>query len=498
MSLSWRSTPILGAHGLDRAETSIVDKGVIFRTGAGVNYRLDSLEHESLTVELITHVPPTGDALYMPHILLKAGGGTSTYRRFRGLSTAVQLLLWTQLFFNVGFYLVVPFLATFMTESLGASGAMIGLVLGLRTFSQQGLFFLGGGLTDRFGVRPILLTGISIRVLGFLIAATASSTVHLMIGVILIGFAAALFSPAAEAALATAGRDSERSGGTTRAEIFSFDTFFSRTGALIGPVLGALLIGIGFAITCWVAAGIFAVLFFAHLFLIPAVRTDNTTPLLRGWATVLRNKVFLIFALAYSTYLVSYNQQYLALPVELTRARGNQEDLGWMFVYSSVLILLLQLPLAQKAQLAPRQRSLGAGFSLVASGFLLLAIASMFPPLPGVWALAPAVAMLTLMHVGQMLSVPIARDFVGVLAGEKNLGAYFGFLNTFGGLAVLVSSLILGYLLDAAATPQPQAALPWLLMSLISAASAVAMVVLCRRVSGREFGACPAETTGRS
>nr|WP_245802199.1 MFS transporter [Corynebacterium pacaense] len=384
--------------------------------------------------------------------------------------------------FNVGFYLVVPFLATFMTQSLGASGAMVGLVLGLRTFSQQGLFFLGGGLTDRFGVRPVLLTGIAIRVLGFLIAASADSTVHLMIGVILIGFAAALFSPAAEAALATTGRDTERAGSTTRAEVFAFDTFFSRTGALLGPVLGALLIDIGFDVTCWVAAGIFSLLFLAHLLLIPAVRTGTATPLLRGWSTVLRNRVFLIFALAYSTYLVSYNQQYLALPTELTRARGHQEDLGWMFVYSSVLILLLQIPLGRRAQRMPRQRSLGAGFALTAAGFLLLAVAAVFPPPPGLWSLAPAVTMLTLMHLGQMLAVPVARDFVGILAGERNLGAYFGFLNTFGGLAVLGSSLFLGHLLDAATTPQPQAALPWFLLSLISASSALVLVALCRRV----------------
>ena len=69
--------------------------------------------------------------------------------RFLRLPLSVQLLLVTQMLFNVGFYLVVPFLATYMTDNLAASGAMIGFILGLRTFSQQGLFFIGGGLTDR-------------------------------------------------------------------------------------------------------------------------------------------------------------------------------------------------------------------------------------------------------------------------------------------------------------------------------------------------------------
>ena len=35
-------------------------------------------------------------------------------KKFQGLPLAVQLLLVTEMMFNVGFYLVVPFLATYM------------------------------------------------------------------------------------------------------------------------------------------------------------------------------------------------------------------------------------------------------------------------------------------------------------------------------------------------------------------------------------------------
>lgn len=398
------------------------------------------------------------------------------------LPTTVHLLLISQLVFNVGFYLVVPFLATFMAESLAAGGAMIGLVLGLRTFSQQGLFFLGGALSDRLGIRPVLLTGIVIRVVGFLVAGFSQSTLQLMLGVVLIGFAAALFSPAAESGIAAAGAKSQRAGLATRAELFALDTFFSRTGALLGPVLGALLIGVGFPVTCLVAAGIFAALFLAHLLFFPDLRAGSPTPLLTGWGRVLRNRVFLLFALAYSSYLVAYNQQYLSLPVELTRAVGDQDQLGAMFVYSGVLVLALQLPLARLAGRLPRFGSLGLGFALVALAFLVLALNAPVAPDPGPAALVPAVLMLTLMHVGQMIAVPIARDLVGSLAGEQSLGAYFGVLNTFGGFAVLLSSLVLGSLLDAAAIPQPAAAVPWLVLAGLSVASAVVLVALCRRL----------------
>ena len=205
---------------------------------------------------------------------------TAQLRSFRFLPLAVRLLLFTEMMFNIGFYLVVPFLATYMSESLAATGTMIGLVLGLRTFSQQGLFFLGGALTDRFGVKRILLIGITIRIIGFVAAGLSHTTMQLMVAVILIGFAAALFSPAAEASFAVAGREAEDEGIITRSDLFALDALFLRIGALIGPVLGALLLSSGFDVMCFIAAGIFGILLVSHAIIIPAVDTPAGEPLL--------------------------------------------------------------------------------------------------------------------------------------------------------------------------------------------------------------------------
>ena len=61
------------------------------------------------------------------------------------LQTATTLwppvLLGSQFVFNIGFYAVVPFLAILRDDML-LSGGLIGLVLGLRTFSQQGCLLL--------------------------------------------------------------------------------------------------------------------------------------------------------------------------------------------------------------------------------------------------------------------------------------------------------------------------------------------------------------------
>src|SRR5918999_2029602 len=83
---------------------------------------------------------------------------------FRRLPRVMRLLVLSQLVFNIGFYMVLPYLATHLAEDLALAGVVVGLVLGLRTFSQQGLFVVGGTLTDRIGAKPVVLMGCALRV----------------------------------------------------------------------------------------------------------------------------------------------------------------------------------------------------------------------------------------------------------------------------------------------------------------------------------------------
>lgn len=413
----------------------------------------------------------------------------------KGLPRNIQALLITQMLFNVGFYLVVPFLAIQLTHELGATSTIVGLVLGIRTFSQQGLFFLGGGLTDRFGAKPVLLTGVAIRVLGFLIAGFATSVAVLTIGVILIGFAAALFSPAVEATLAAEGARLEAAGVVTRTRIFALDAAWSRIGSLSGPVLGAVLIPVGFSLVCSVGAAIFAAVWVAHAVIAPSTRPDSSSVqedqpadsagLVATWSIVLHNRTFLGFALLYSTYLAAYNQQYLALPVELRRATGSDQALGTFFAIAGFYVVLCQGWVHRMTSVWSSTRALRVGFGLMAASFG--AVAACAPFSFNGWArYIPAVIFTLLLHLGIMIAVPIARDLVGHIAGNRHLGSYFGFLNSFGGLMVLIASLVVGTLLGRAEQPGLTAIWPWLFMTIILALSAWGLSAQARSISARK------------
>jgi MFS family permease len=414
---------------------------------------------------------------------------------FARLPAVPRLLLLSQLAANVGFYLVVPFLAVHLTEDLALAGGLVGLVLGVRTFSQQGLFLLGGGLADRFGIRPLIVLGCAVRIAGFGVLAVVTSLTGVLVGVVLVGFAAALFSPAIESALAAEGRRLEDDGTATRAEVFGLDAVAGKLGSLAGPVLGAVLLTAPFAVTCLVGAGIFVLVLAANAWLLPRgmLAGGAPEPLLAGWGQVLANRRFLVFTACWSTYLLSYNALYLALPVELTRATGDQGALGWLFVLAAVAVLAGQLPVTTRARRAGPSRALPLGFALMAASFGVVAVAAPLTPPDGPWALAPAVLLVLLLHLGQMVAVPVARDLVPQLAGERRLGAHFGALSSAGGLAVLLGSIGVGALLDLSAVPRPAASLAWLVLAALPAASAVGLWFLVPRTP-LSIGApaCPA------
>lgn len=396
------------------------------------------------------------------------------------------LLLSNQLVFNLGFYMVVPFLAAYLRDDLLLAGASIGLVLGLRTFCQQGLFVFGGALSDRLGTRRLILLGCVVRVLGYLCLGLGGSLGMVVLGACLTGVGGALFSPAISTLVAQLGAASEARGKRTRAQYFALLAVWGESGAVLGPLLGALLIGIGFQAIALIGAAVFVV---AGLILARFLPQDAPAPTTsrRGldWGTIFTDRLFLAFVIAHAAFLFSYNQLYLALPVEITRSGGSDHDLAPMFMIASLLVIGLQLPIARLARTMGYQRSLPLGFMLMALGFAAVALSAPHEAAPGLMRLAPAVTLVVLLTLGHCIVRPIGMDLVPHFAGGRALGVYYGALASSGGIAVLLGNVALGGLLDQALVAGPDAALPWTVLAAVPAASALAMLVILRRLDRR-------------
>ncbi|MGQ4599610.1 MFS transporter [Nocardia sp. R6R-6] len=422
-------------------------------------------------------------------------------RSFRSFDLAARLLMINQFGINLGFYMLMPYLAGYLAGPLGLAAWAVGLVLGVRNFSQQGMFLIGGTLADRLGYKPLIVAGCLLRTGGFALLVFATSLPWLLIASAATGFAGALFNPAVRAYLAA-------DTGERRVEAFAVFNIFYQAGILAGPLVGLALMFSDFRVTAAAAAVVFAILTVAQLFALPARREQKPaepTSVLQDWRAVAANRRFLWFALTMiGSYVLSF-QVYLALPLQAEYLAGvhSQVLVSALFVISGVVAVAGQLRITGWFEARwGTGRSLAVGMAILAAAFLpLLAV-----PGPGPFGVTAAIIALLLstavLAVGTAAVFPFEMDTVVSLAGGKLVATHYGFYNTIVGIGILAGNLATGAVVGAARAAGADWAV-WAGLGLIGATSTFALHRLDRSQpqqatpGGPDTHPTPAETRPR-
>ncbi|MEH6378908.1 MFS transporter [Streptomyces sp. KLMMK] len=395
-----------------------------------------------------------------------------TWHEIRGFPLAIRLLLVNQLGVNTGFYLLVPYLATHLGQDLGMSAAVIGIVLGVRNLSQQGLFLIGGSAADRLGARGVIIAGCALRTAGFALFALGDGLSVLLAASVLSGLAGALFNPAVRTYLA-------QEAGERKAEAFALFNVFATTGALIGPLLGSALLLVGFRASALTAAGIFAVLTVAQALVLPArPAAPSGGGVLADWREVLANRAFLAFSLAMVGMFTMENQLYLLLPDGARRATGWDGAAGLVLLAGTLANLALQLRITR----ALKDR--GSRGKWVAAGLALMGLAFL-PPMAvagtegNVLGLLPVLGGALLLHVGVMVAQPFVMEMIPGFGRPTLTGTYFGIFYAVSGIAAALGNALVGWAMDTGGRDGTQW-LPWACCLALGLASAGGMAWLHR------------------
>ncbi|WP_190139107.1 MFS transporter [Streptomyces longispororuber] len=397
---------------------------------------------------------------------------------------------------NLGFYMLMPYLAAHLSGTLGLAGWLVGLVLGVRNFSQQGMFLVGGTLADRFGYKPLIVAGCVLRTLGFATLGLVDSLPALLAASAATGLAGALFNPAVRAYLAA-------DAGERRVEAFALFNVFYQAGILLGPLVGMVLTGVDFRVTCLVSAGIFALLSVVQIRALPArggrcANHGTGERVLAQWRGILANRPFLLFSTAMiGSYVLTF-QVYLALPLDVRRLGGDGRfgtvAVAVLFAVSGLSTIVGQTRVTAwcKARYEPGQ-ALVRGLAVMGLAFVPLLLATAVPvPAsgPGLWLLAavpPTLAAL-LLAVGTMIAYPFEMDTIVRLCGDRLVATHYGLYNTVCGIGITLGNLLTGAALDAAREAGVPA-LPWAALLALGLACAAALHGLHR--SGRLASPAP-------
>jgi MFS family permease len=348
----------------------------------------------------------------------------------------VQLLLVNQFGVNTGFYLLIPYLATHLGGDLGMSAAMIGMVLGVRTLAQQGLFLLGGTASDRLGPRRVIIAGCALRAVGFGMFAAGESVTVLLTASVLSGLAGSLFNPAVRAYIAV-----ETAEGS-RAEAFALFNVFGQAGALAGPMLGSVLLLWDFRIAALVAAGIFAALTVAQAIVLPARPVPpHTGTVLGAWRECLTNRRFIAFTCALTGMFTLQNQLYLVLPLQAQQQTGSI-GVAVIFLVSTVATLLLQVRITRALTTRmSRGHAIALGLAVMGVGFLAPALA------PGI---VPVLIAALLLAVGVMIAHPFVYELIPAFGREGLTGTYFGVFYLVSGIVAAIGNTAIGWAIGIA------------------------------------------------
>ncbi|MEU3482056.1 MFS transporter [Streptomyces sp. NPDC033754] len=389
------------------------------------------------------------------------------WKQSRTFDPAVRLLFLNQLTINLGFYMLMPFLAAHLADGLGMAAWAVGLVLGARNLSQQGMFLVGGALADRLGFKPLIVAGCALRTVGFGALAFAQSLPMLIAASLATGLAGALFNPAVRACLAA------EAGEERRVQAFALFNAYYQAGILLGPLVGVALTGVSFRLTCTVAAVLFAGLTLVQLRHLPVRGVSGDRGERGQFRTVLSHRTFWLFSLAMTgSYVLSF-QVYLALPLA---AEGTGLTTA-LFVVSALVALAGQLRItAWCRRRLDRERCLVLGLALMGGAFLIPAALGR-----GVAGLLLCAAVLA---VANAVLYPYEMDTVVALSRGRWVATHYGLYNTVCGIGITLGNLGTGALLDVTGW----SVVPWLALCAVGLVCAAAVALLAR---GGRLAAAP-------
>ncbi|KAF7786967.1 hypothetical protein PRUB_a3798 [Pseudoalteromonas rubra] len=388
------------------------------------------------------------------------------------LSAEYRWMLIAAFVFNLGFYMLIPFLAGYLKQDLLLSATLVGLVLGVRSFCQQGLFLVGGLLADLFGVKKLIVIGCLLRALGFCLFLFSQITEVLFLAAFLTGFAGALFTPAAQSYFS---KQTELS----RAQMFALVGVARNGGELLGPVCGLLLLSVSFDVLCVVSALPFAM--FALLFTVllpgkqaktsnaPAKETSKEGGVSAMIAGVLGNRTFITFSLIMSGYFMLINQISFAIPLHIVNQSGTPGDVAWVLTLCALISICFQFPVTRLCEryLSPDQW-ISIGIALMGLSFATLI--PVWPYQSGVLYYLPMSLLAVLFTLGTMVSFPFIMSQISVLAKDKSVATHYGFFYLFAGIGLIAGSAVVGVAFDYASVSDD---LAWYCLVVIGLGTAI-------------------------
>ncbi len=355
----------------------------------------------------------------------------------RPAGTAFVLV--TVLLDTLGLGLLIPvaprLVASFLGGDLGAASHYFGILVSLYAAMQFLFAPVIGGLSDRFGRRPVILISLFGAAASYLLCGLAPALWWLFAGRVISGITGASFS-AAGAYIADVTPPEKR------AQSFGLIGAVFGLGFILGPALGGVLGDVGLRLPYFVAAGLnFVNMLYGYFVLPESLAPKNRRAFSCARANPLGSlralgRYPVVLGLA-GTMMCSFMAQWI---LQSPWALHTQARFGWSLRMVGVSLMVVGLATAGVQgglvrAVVPRlgeRRALLVGLLMAVTGHTLLGLASHG------WMLLVFIMPLALGG----LAGPAVQAIISREVGPSEQGELQGSLNSLAGIAAIVGPII--------------------------------------------------------
>lgn len=380
---------------------------------------------------------------------------------------------------GMGFAITIPFLSLYLHSERGVAMTVVGGMFFLSAFFGAAAQLLGGGWTDHYGRKVVMVAAQVGR--GFIFLGLAAAVlVHApvaWIAALVCGssFFGRLFEPPSGAMVA------DLVEGERRSEAYAILRVGGNLGWAIGPALGGFLATLSY----WSLFLISAAMMLSSGLLL-GTKVSETSPLHGKGAPVgaapetlrlgelgvaFRDRMFLRYCLTTLLLFTVMGQLISTLSVYVVDWAGRSKaELGYLYSLNGLLVVLVQFPAARILLPFRMTTALIVGSLLYAAGYAMMGLGS------GFLLLAAAMFVVT---IGEITSTPASMNLVARFSTEEFRGRYMGAFGLASSFGWSVGPLVGGVLLDLA---KGRALLLWTLIASITVLGAIGFWDLRRRL----------------
>ncbi|GAC1436572.1 MAG: tetracycline resistance MFS efflux pump [Thermoanaerobaculia bacterium] len=364
--------------------------------------------------------------------------------------TSLLVLFLTVFIDLIGFGMVIPFLS-FYAREYGASGVVVGAVVGVYSIMQFFFAPVWGRLSDRIGRRPVILISLAASCTGYLLFGFARSLSVLFASRIIAGAGGANIGTA-QAYISDVTTPEERARG-----MGLIGAAFGM-GFILGPPLSGMLSTVGIAhghhgnlYPGLAAASLSLIALVVAFGVLAESKPADLTPRRalppqfdkRIWRDVSHHAILASAMSALFLTLLSVAGMETSVTLHARdRFHFRQIDMAYFFLFMGVIVAVIQGGLIGRLAKRVGEKAL---IMIGATSFTIGFIA-----VPLVWRVPLLYAVAFFFAVGQGLTYPSLTSLVSKAAPDNERGSILGLATSVGSLARFIGPIASGFLYDLA------------------------------------------------